>query len=838
MFVSKRYIERIIISRSHLINDLSLPYNKLETEGGCGVIGVASSIPIEGRFFFQALKQMKNRGNKKGGGIAAVGLDNEQLKVSKEVLNNCYIFQVAALDESCIDKIEKEIIFENFDVYEKYKIDRIEDYKNIGLEVKPPEVYRYFVRVKENKLKKFIEENQLHGYNIDKVEDEYVWQTSFLLNKKYYHSLGDKKAFVLSCGKNMIVLKLVGYGDDVIKYYKLENFKANVWIGHHRYPTKGKIWHPGGAHPFAAVHHALVHNGDFSNYHPIVEYLAERNYYPLFLTDTEVALLLFDLWYRVYEYDLEYLIEAMAPTSERDFYMLPKNKREIYKEIQVAHIIASPDGPWFFIIAGHDPYKKQFQLIGITDTSMLRPQVFALFEGKIKIGAIASERQAINAFFRSLYEEGIIPTLYADKYWVARGGSHTDGGAFIYIIDYSNNNSLYCMNKFGQIVRTKDEQKHHSKYEFNGGSLILEKQEIKTKDPLALAKEIIPKIKEISYEEFILTIENVKKFLDKLDFIQFLTYLYDLPYNYGNKKRSSINTILMEYLINEFSPVDKRFVYVEYDKRNSLTFFKDKILVIDAKDFPSEGDDSLARFIVNSYKLGYKRIIVFNTRGQRFIGCGLGPNSHGLRIDVYGDSGDYLASGLDGAEIYVHGSAQDQVAQIIKSGKLVIYGDVGHAFMYGSKGGEVYVLGSAAGRPLINSVGRPRVVINGTCLDYLAESFMAGDPLKNGGFVILNGLTINEYGEIVELEDPYPGSNLFSLSSGGALYIRDPYNKLDENQLHGGKYVKPTIEDWELVYPYLKRNEELFGISIDFLLTVNGKRRIFDEVYKKVIPKH
>jgi len=131
--------------------------------------------------------------------------------------------------------------------------------------------------------------------------------------------------------------------------------------------------------------------------------------------------------------------------------------------------------------------------------------------------------------------------------------------------------------------------------------------------------------------------------------------------------------------------------------------------------------------------MGWRKIIVYNMRGQRFLGCGLGPNSDSLRIDVYGDSGDYLGSGLDGAEIYVHGSAQDQVAQIMKRGKIVIYGDVGQTFMYSSKGGEVYVLGSAAGRPLINSVGKPRVVINGTCLDYLAESFMAGDPLKGGG---------------------------------------------------------------------------------------------------------
>ncbi len=89
-------------------------------------------------------------------------------------------------------------------------------------------------------------------------------------------------------------------------------------------------------------------------------------------------------------------------------------------------------------------------------------------------------------------------------------------------------------------------------------------------------------------------------------------------------------------------------------------------------------------------------------------------------------------------EIYVHGNGQDQLGQIMKRGKLVVYGDVGQTFMYGAKGGEVYILGNAAGRPLINAVGKPRVVINGTCLDYLAESFMAGEPLNGGGFVILN----------------------------------------------------------------------------------------------------
>ena len=68
--------------------------------------------------------------------------------------------------------------------------------------------------------------------------------------------------------------------------------------------------------------------------------------------------------------------------------------------------------------------------------------------------------------------------------------------------------------------------------------------------------------------------------------------------------------------------------------------------------------------------------------------------------------------------------------------------------------------------PLINAVGRPRAVINGTCLDYLAESFMAGDPLQDGGFVVVNGIAFDDDGRIHELETPYPGGNLFSLASG------------------------------------------------------------------------
>jgi glutamate synthase domain-containing protein 3 len=291
-------------------------------------------------------------------------------------------------------------------------------------------------------------------------------------------------------------------------------------------------------------------------------------------------------------------------------------------------------------------------------------------------------------------------------------------------------------------------------------------------------------------------------------------------------------------LIGAENTSDVAYRLVDFETRGSLRGPKnhETTLVIDAAHFPPEGDDCDAALLVNAYLKGWRYFISFNCIGQRYLGCGLGPDSEDVTIDVYGSSGDYLASGIDGLVINVHGNAQDQLGQIIKKGKLVIHGDVGQTFMYGAKGGSVYVLGNAAGRPLINSVGRPKVVINGTCLDFLAESFMAGDPHNNGGFVILNGVRFDDEGNLVSLPQPYPGSNLFSLASGGAIFVRDPRKTLVEQQLNGGAFSKVTDEDWELILPFLKENEQLFGITVEQLLTVNNARLKPGDVYRKVVP--
>ena len=832
---------------------------KPEAEGGCGVTGFAASVPVSGRHIFQPSIQMHNRGNGKGGGIAAVGLDPDGLGVSREILDEDYLIQIAYLDPEVRATVEEKFIKPFLRVEFVSRLQAMADWRDLpGLTVEPPEVWRYFVRVKPEVLQHFVQRHHLHGLPLRKVEDEFISQNCYNLNQTYYASLGEKKAFVLSQGRNVMILKIVGYAEEAALYYNLLDFKAHIWIAHQRYPTRGRVWHPGGAHPFAALNTALVHNGDFANYHSVSEYLGQRQTYPLFLTDTEVAILMFDLLHRVYGYPLEYVIEALAPTTERDFDKLPADRQEIYRLIQATHIHGSPDGPWFFIIARNDPENQRYELIGITDTSMLRPQVFALQSGEVQIGLVCSEKQAIDATLSSLAQEDPRFCPVADLYWNARGGSYTDGGAYIFSLERQNGHHvLTCYDKFGVPKNLPWHQKSW------GGDI----PEVTAERREAIAAELTSKLEDetgrklfkflsrhlfkwyyATYLEYLQVLKELCQQSDQLKtvIIKGLTLVLDRRFDPGDKKRSNIIRLTMDALYDIFQATPKmgesspsRYRWLDWDTRGRLTAppQADAILVLDASGFPPEGDDCDARYQVQAFHLGWKHFLVYGLRGQRFTGCGFGLASDGVRLDVYGSSGDYLASGIDGMEIQVHGNAQDQLGQIMKQGKLVVHGDVGQTFMYGAKGGEVYVMGNAAGRPLINAVGRPKVVINGTALDFLAESFMAGDVFKDGGFVIVNGLEFDERGRLRRQPEPYPGSNLFSLASGGAVYLRDPYGMLGADQLNGGELVPFTAADWQLIKPYLEENERLFGIEVEKdLLTVDGELRPPEEVYRKVQP--
>src|SRR5437667_11985612 len=155
------------------------PLVKQEAEGGCGVVGIACSVPLEGKYLLQSLVQMRNRGNGKGGGIAALGLVPEQLGVSEKILREDYILQVAYVDRATRKLVEDEHIRPFFRIDHESSVEAVDGYRSIpGLEVEPPEVYRYFVRVKPEVLADFARKNNLQSLKDDELEDEFVYQNS------------------------------------------------------------------------------------------------------------------------------------------------------------------------------------------------------------------------------------------------------------------------------------------------------------------------------------------------------------------------------------------------------------------------------------------------------------------------------------------------------------------------------------------------------------------------------------------------------------------------------------------------------------------------------------
>jgi len=839
---------KVIGSRRRLVEDMRgpLPTHSAEAEGGCGVIGIACSERIPGRHLLQALRQMRNRGNGKGGGAALAGLDPDQFGVTPEILRQDTLLAMAYLQPGARELVEESHIRPGFDIHHIHTM----PVTNVPrLETRPPEVVLYFGHVRDEIVDGFAEVHGLEALPRQALEDEWVYQNSYALNKAYYASLGEQRAFVLSHGKDLLALKMVGYGDDVIQAYGLHDVRAHVWIGHHRYPTKGRVWHPGGAHPFVGLNEALVHNGDFANYASVCAYLAQQNIRPLFLTDTEVSVLVFDLLHRTYGYPLEYVIEALAPTTERDFTMLPVEKQEIYERLQTVHMHGSPDGPWFFLIAqseasGDAP--RTSRLIGITDTSMLRPQVFALQATGANgpsIGFAASEKQAIDAALGSLASEDDRFWSRPDRVWNARGGSHTDGGAFVFDVIRGRDGraDLVCRDKFGTVIELPAEAPPHA----NGRPRREGAQGTQKGSLQSMFDGYVEGLKTWDYGDVESFLESIiaageeGSTIDRRRALDLLALMIDRRYATHSLRRSALLSMIDGARQRLLEAIHERSGegFVGLREGDDLpTMDSDTTVVVDARGYAPEGPGSLADVINRLAAAGARSILVHGVRGHRFIANGLGKDTQGLRIDVYGSPGDYLGSGIDGAEVIVHASGQDQLAQIMKAGKLVVHGDVGQTFMYAAKGGEAYVLGSAAGRPLINAVGSPRVVINGTCLDYLAESFMAGDPLNGGGFVVLNGMMYSDEGAWRPMETPYPGGNLFSLASGGAIFVRDPKHLVGEDQLNGGAFVAFSEEHWALIEHVLKENEAWFGLPLETLLTVDGERRSPRQVYRAIIP--
>ena len=120
--------DRIVQSRAELLEGKPRTVEpKAADEGGCGVTGFACSIPVRGRHIYEPSVQMHNRGNGKGGGIAAAGLVAGDTGVSQEVLDSHYLLQIALLDAKAQPEVEESYITPHFDVAHSTAIPTVDD---------------------------------------------------------------------------------------------------------------------------------------------------------------------------------------------------------------------------------------------------------------------------------------------------------------------------------------------------------------------------------------------------------------------------------------------------------------------------------------------------------------------------------------------------------------------------------------------------------------------------------------------------------------------------------------------------------------------------------------
>ncbi len=146
-----------------------------------------------------------------------------------------------------------------------------------------------------------------------------------------------------------------------------------------------------------------------------------------------------------------------------------------------------------------------------------------------------------------------------------------------------------------------------------------------------------------------------------------------------------------------------------------------------------------------------------NLMGVRYVGCGCREG----HIDIKETPGNALGAYLDGAEIVVHGNAQDATGDTMNAGSIIIHGSTGDACGYAMRGGKIFVKGSAGYRAGIHmkeyNEKKPELVIGGKAGSFLGE-------YQAGGLIVVLG---------IGFEDTVPvGAFTGTGMHGGAIYLR------------------------------------------------------------------
>ena len=318
-----------------------LKYTGEKDIAGCGLAGIINikRERISGSFIKRSIALQHERGNGLGGGFAAYGIYPEY----KDYYALHLMYQS---DEA--KRVTEEFIHHNFAVV-KHELIPTRPSPVIS---NAPLFWRYFVLPKE----------EIRAQIANITQDDFVVRMVMRINEDI------TDAYVVSSGKNMGVFKGVGYPEDIADYFILEDYEAYIWTAHNRFPTNSISWW-GGAHPFAILDWAIVHNGEISSYGINKRYIEMFGYKLALLTDTEVVTYIFDLLIRKQKLPMHLAVAAIAAPFWKNIDRMPDDERELFSAIRMVYGSALLNGPFALLLSHKEG------LIGISDRIKLRPLV-------------------------------------------------------------------------------------------------------------------------------------------------------------------------------------------------------------------------------------------------------------------------------------------------------------------------------------------------------------------------------------------------------------------------------------------------------------------------------
>jgi len=734
-----------------------------------------------------------------------------------------------------LEKYLKVLEIEAFDGnMEKYRISyrrdlegEEQDFRSFGGK-DPGDMFRFFVRVRPEEIHRFIVEALVndpvwppkemryrevtignYGQNrhfLQEAEDEYIYRLSRRITQENYAEVKEKRAAVMSCGKNSGCWKTDG------RLIPWELPEAPVNVIHRRLAT-GSVVDQMNAHPFAELHTALTHNGETTNYRTMVNRLAQFNLVPLVQTDTAVASLKLHLLSQYLQYPFDALVEAFSPTTGWKLSQLPSEVRQRFERVQEVELESAPDGPYQYLCGRIDPYRRVIERLDIIDPSLLRPNVAMLYDdGENFVSIICSEKQGCDAGMQEMHRLGLIRTPVPPMTFTVTTGMLSR----VFYDPRGRITGHEVLDKFGQPVPIPRGTFHVAEEEKRGRrtSWRFEWES----DLPNFFRERLPRF---SFSEFQAALRQVAKDFSICRALEEMTRIHDymVGWDTGGKDRGALYYLLSEevnhVLDGSDGDGDIHRITAENADRLQSPMAGEQILAVDARGFQPEGIDArkvLSCFLDHSHRIGWRRFIVYRAQGQRGIGMGMGAGSTGgTQVDVFGSPGEYCGAFNMGVRLRVHNHAQNFTGMVMHSGILEIHGDVGKVAGYSAKGGTFYILGNVVDRGWVCAVSDPRgpgleVNIVGTGYEHLGQALM-------GGSILMLGLYRDAEAIWHRLPSPYQGNKILAGASAGEVIFYDPFGRLEEAQ-YGGCVVKPIDEKkWKDILGRLMKLEEIFSLG-------------------------